>query len=150
MTRAAAADSGQAHVIPPLEMPRDEMAFRRQYEPMLLARTLTTVFRPGNRLWPNWRGYQPGEIVTARVIDKPGSDARGIAPQFTAARIPIEIVDIKVIRAAALAAADFCGSSPDVHDAESLRVHLAEIYEQSLSAFDDVVTRIKFAYLDPA
>lgn len=134
----------------PVEMPRDEMAFRRQYEPLLLARTLTTVFRPGNRIWPNWRGYQPGEIVTARVIEQPGSDALGIAPLFTDIRIPIEIVSVTAIEVAALTASHFCGSSFDVHDTESLRAHLAEIYEQPLSAFDDIVTRIAFAYLDPA
>ncbi len=134
--------------MPPLEMPRDEMAFRRQYEPLLLARTLTTVFRPGNRIWPNWRGYQQDEVVTARVIIQPGSDARGIPPQFTTARIPIQIVSIKVLSADALTADDFVGSSPDVHDAASLLAHFADIYERPLSAVGNVVTRIQFAYLD--
>ena len=134
--------------MPPLEMPRDEMAFRRQYEPLLLARTLTTVFRPGNRIWPNWRGYQPDEVVFARVIIQPGSDAQGIPPQFTAARIPIQIASIAVLALDALTAADFIGSSPDVHDTASLLAHLADIYEQPLSAVGNVVTRIQFAYLD--
>ncbi len=148
MTRAARADSGHTHCMPPLEMPRDEMAFRRQYEPMLVARTLTTVFRPGNRLWPNWRGYQPGEHVTARIIAQPGSDALRIPPDFTATRIPIEIVDIKVVALHDLTADDFVGSSLDVHDAASLRAHLVEIYDQPLSDFGDMVTRIAFAYRD--
>ena len=133
---------------PSLDMPRDEMAFRRRYQPMLFARTLTTVFRPGDRLWPNWRGYRQGEIVTARVIARPGSDALGIPPEFTSTRILIEIVDIKVFAPEALAAGDFAGSSPDVQDPASLRVHLLGIYGRPLSAYGDVVTRIQFAYAD--
>lgn len=133
---------------PPLVMPRDEMAFRRRYEPMLLARTLTTVFRPGDRRWPNWRGYRQGEIVTARVIARPGSDALGIPPEFTSTRILIEIVDIRVFAPETLTAADFVGSSPDVQDPGSLLVHLLGIYGRPLSDFGDVVTRIQFVYRD--
>ena len=134
----------------PLEMPRDEMAFRRQYEAMLVAQTLTTVFRPGDRRWPNWRGYRLGEIVTGRVIIQPGSDALGIAPTFTPARIPIEIIGIKVLAPDALTAEDFAGSSSDVYDAASLLAHLVEIYGKPLSSFGDLVTRIEFTYVDPA
>jgi hypothetical protein len=150
MTFGAMAGSEPTHSPPPLDMPRDEMAFRRRYEPMLFARTLTTVFRPGNRLWPNWRGYRRNEIVAARVIARPGSDALGIPPEFTSTRTMIEIVEIKVLAPEALTADDFLGSSPDVHDAESLLVHLLGIYGRPLSAFGDVVTRIQFAYVDRA
>jgi len=145
--RADMAGFGQTRMLPALEMPRDEMAFRRQYEPMLHAQTLTTVFRPGDRLWPNWRGYRPGEVVTARVIAQPGSDALGIPPVFTPTRIPIEIVNLKVLAPDALTSDDFTGSSLDVRDAASLRAHLVEIYGRPLSAFGNVVTRIQFAFL---
>jgi hypothetical protein len=148
MTCGAMAGSQRIGSPPPLDMPRDEMAFRRRYEPLLFARTLTTVFRPGNRLWPNWRGYRLNEIVTARVIARPGSDALGIPPEFTAMRTRIEIVDIRVLPPEALTAEDFVGSSPDVHDVASLRIHLLGIYGRPLSAFGDVVTRIQFAYRD--
>jgi hypothetical protein len=148
MTCGAMAGSQRIGSPPPLDMPRDEMAFRRRYEPLLFARTLTTVFRPGNRLWPNWRGYRLNEIVTARVIARPGSDALGIPPEFTTTRTRIEIVDIRVLPPEALTAEDFVGSSPDVHDVASLRIHLLGIYGRPLSAFGDVVTRIQFAYRD--
>jgi hypothetical protein len=148
MTCGTMAGSERASALPSLDMPRDEMAFRRRYQPMLFARTLTTVFRPGDRLWPNWRGYRQGEIVTARVIARPGSDALGIPPEFTSTRISIGIVDIRVFTPEALTADDFLGSSPDVHDSGSLRVHLLGIYGRPLSAYGDVVTRIQFDYLD--
>lgn len=150
MTATGTAGSGHTGETPTLELPRDEMAFRLEYEPLMRARTLTTVFRPGNRLWPNWRGYQPGEIVTGRVIARPGSDALGIPPEFTPARFPIEIGTIKVMAPDILTAGDFTGSSPDVHDVPSLLDHLMSIYGKPLSAFGDPVTRIQFAYLDPA
>lgn len=150
MTSGATAGSERTSVPPPLDMPRDEMAFRRRYEPLLANRTLTTVFRPGNRLWPNWRGYRCNEIITTRVIARPGSDALGIPPEFTSSRIMIQIIDIKVFGPEALTADDFLGSSPDVRDSGSLRIHLLGIYGRPLSAYGDVVTRIRFAYLDRA
>lgn len=150
MNRTGVTGSDPIVETPTLELPRDEMAFRLSYEPLLVARTLTTVFRPGNRLWPNWRGYRPGEIVTGRVIARPGSDALGIPPEFTPARFPIEIGTIKVMAPDILTAGDFTGSSPDVHDVPSLLDHLMSIYGKPLSAFGDPVTRIQFAYLDPA
>ncbi|MEY4555893.1 MAG: hypothetical protein RL093_1012 [Pseudomonadota bacterium] len=146
MTSGAMVGSERTCTRPPLVMPRDEMAFRRRYEPLLFDRTLTTVFRPGDRRWPNWRGYRQGEIVTARVIARPGSDALGIPPEFTSTRIPIEIVDIGVFAPEALTGGDFAGSSPDVQDTGSLLVHLLGIYGRPLSDFGDVVTRIQFAY----
>lgn len=133
-----------------LEMPRDEMAFRDRYEQLLLNRTLTTVFRPGDRRCPNWRGYEVGETVTARVIVQPGSDALGIAPEFSALRIPIRILELDVNDPNALRPLDFVGSSPDVFDQASLLSHLADIYDQPLSAYGDIVTRIHFSYLNEA
>jgi hypothetical protein len=129
-------------------LPRDEMAFRSRYRNLLLRRALTTVFRPGDRVYPNWRGYSEGEIVTARVIAKPGSDELGVAPKFDKLRIRIRITKLLVTTSDRLAHADFKGSSPDVHDAPSLAAHLHGIYGRPLSAFDNQVTRIAFAYLD--
>lgn len=132
----------------PVELPRDEMAFRMQYQRLLLDRMITTVFRPGDRLFPAWRGYAPGETITARVITRHGCDARGLAPVFNGVRLPLRIRDVVVATAEALAPDDFAGSSPDVHDTPSLLQHLAAIYEKPLSAFGGVVTRIRFDYLD--
>jgi hypothetical protein len=128
-------------------LPRDEMAFRSRYREMLLARTLTTVFRPGDRVYPNWRGYSEGEIVTARIIRNPGSDELGVPPEFDDLRIPIRIRALKVLSVDALDRDAFAGSSADVHDRVSLVAHLRHIYGRPLSAFGNQVTRIAFAYL---
>ncbi len=125
-----------------LQLPRNEMAFRMRYQQLLLARKITTVFRPGNRIYPNWRGYLEGETVNARVIKRPGSDALGIAPVFNALRLPIRILALAVKPVGALTARDFIGSSPDVCDVPSLVAHLGEIYGEEVGQ----VTRIHFRY----
>lgn len=136
-------------MMPPraVTLPRDEMAFRSRYRELLLTRTLTTVFRPGDRVYPNWRGYSEGEIVTARIIRMPGSDELGVPPEFDDLRIPIRIRSISVSPIDTLGAAAFLGSSPDVHDRASLMVHLRRIYGRPLSYFGNQVTRIAFAYM---
>ncbi len=129
-------------------MPRDEMAFRNMYESLLLDRSLKTVFRPGDRRWPNWRGYRPGETVTARIIEECGSDALGIPPKFTPQRISIIIETIDGGAPDSVTADAGIGSSPDVFGQASLLQHLFNIYGQPLEGFGGLVTRITFAYLD--
>jgi hypothetical protein len=123
------------------------MAFRSIYRDLLLQRALTTVFRPGDRIYPNWRGYSEGEIVTARIIRMPGSDEQGVPPEFDDLRIPIRIKAIGVSSIDALGRDAFSGSSPDVCDRASLAAHLHHIYGRPISAFGNQVTRIAFAYL---
>lgn len=137
----------QLAAAPQLLLPRDEMAFRKQYQDLLIARAITTVFRPGDRVYPAPRGYRRGERVTARVIETPGSDALGVPPTFNAVSAPIMIREVKRLRLDALRPNDFRGSSPDVRDRESLLAHLLEIYGPPLERFGGIVTRIRFRYV---
>jgi hypothetical protein len=130
-----------------MELPRDEMAFRKQYEDLLLARKITTVFRPGNRVFPNRRGYIPGETVTARVIEKCGSDEQSVPPLFNGTRVPIQITALTVKVINGVEEQDFAGSSPDVYDRDSLEGHLLDIYQKPINCFDGAVTRIQFRYV---
>lgn len=128
-------------------LPRDEMAFRKRYEKLVTKQLLTTVFRPGNRVYPRWRGYKPGEIVTARVIEKYGSDEKGIPPVFKPIKIPIRIKSILVKDIHTLDKHDFSGSSPDVRDIQSLKQHLHYIYGKSTDHFNQQITKIDLEYL---
>jgi len=130
----------------PFALPRDEMAFRGCYEGLLRDRRITSVFRPGARIWPNWRGYIVGETVTARVIEQLGCDELRLAPRFNSVRVPIRIEDLAVLDVERLSPQDFEGSSPDVTDRESLLAHLFEIYGQPIEAYGRQVTRIRFSY----
>jgi hypothetical protein len=131
-----------------LLLPRDEMAFRKDYEPLLLGRGITAVFRPGNRVHPNRRGYIVGESVTARVIERRGCDRLGVPPLFNEVRIPIRITHLAVFFIDCVTEADFGGTSPDVFDRRSLIDHLERIYEEPIDSFNRTVTRIGFRYLD--
>ena len=133
-----------------MNLPRDEMAFRKRYETLLLQKAITTVFRPGTRVYPNRRGYKLGETVTARIIEICGSDEAGVPPLFNETRIPILISSLTVKLIEDFDDADFEGSSPDIFDRESLETHLCAIYGKPISCFDDAVTRIQFRYLDGA
>ncbi|HXI87306.1 MAG TPA: hypothetical protein VNH64_07595 [Parvularculaceae bacterium] len=129
-----------------MELRRDEIAFRKQYQDLVLDRSITTVFRPGNRIYPNWRGYKLGEMVTARIIDRCGSDELNIPPLFNEHRIIARIASLKVTTIDDLRPADFEGSSPDIHDIESLEEHLKFIYRRPVEAFNRTVTRIGLVY----
>jgi hypothetical protein len=130
-----------------MELPRDEMAFRKEYEELLLSQKITTVFRPGNRVFPNRRGYLPGETVTARVIEACGSDEQGVPPLFNDTRVPIRITALTVKVIEGVEEPDFAGSSPDVYDRDSLEEHLFGIYGKPIDCFHGAVTRIQFRYV---
>jgi hypothetical protein len=131
----------------PLALRRDEMAFRKCYEALLLTRNISTVFRPGNREHPNWRGYIVGEIVTARVIERCGCDRLRVPPQFNSVRMPIQITRLSVSSVESLRPEDFAGSSPDVYHCASLLDHLLRIYQKPIEAFGHMVTRIEFRHV---
>lgn len=133
----------------PVDLPRDEMAFRKDCQRLLLSQAITAVFRPGDRRFPAWRGYAPGEVVTARVIARVGSDALGVPPVFNDVRVPIRIDDVTLLEAATLGPEDFAGCAPDVVDVATLTAHLEGIYQRPLAAYGGVVTRIRFHYLAP-
>ena len=131
-----------------MDLPRDEMAFRKRYEKLLLEQEITTVFRPGTRVYPNRRGYMLGETVIARVIERCGSDALGVPPVFNEMRIPIMISSLTVKMLDDFRDDDFEGSSPDVFDRDSLETHLVKIYRTPIESFGGAVTRIQFRYIE--
>ena len=133
-----------------MDLPRDEMAFRKRYQSLVEGEQLTTVFRPGDRVFPNFRGYKPRELITARIIETPGSDEEKIPPLFNDIKVPIQIVQIETFNVYSLTNAHFQGSSPDVQNIEELLEHLEAIYSQPISNFNDEITRIVFNYLKVA
>jgi len=133
-----------------LDLPKDEMAFRKIYKDLLESEKITTVFRPGKRDCGDFRGYCPAQIVDAKVLDSIGADWAKVAPKFLEGflrKIKIKSVEIKTL--GALRKEDFSGSSPDVQDIESLIYHLGLIYnlEKGALKHDSVVTKITFEYI---
>lgn len=130
-----------------LELPRDEIAFRQEYEDVVLNEQLTVVFRPGNRVFPVWRGYKQGELITARIIKTPGDDSKFIPPVFTEDKKELIIRSIRTFHLSDLKPSDFVGSSDDVKSVEDLKKHLLWIYKKEPSEFNFEVTRIELEYV---
>lgn len=131
-------------------LPADDLAIRKIYIDLLKNEVLTTVFRPGSRNCHDFRGYCPGDIVNARIIDHPGLDRAKIAPIFLDSpvkKILIETVEEKTI--GSLSTKDFIGAPPNICDKQSLIQKLGLIYNLAPSSlFDDaVITRIHFSFI---
>jgi hypothetical protein len=132
------------------ELPKDDMSFRKIYRNLIESETLTTVFRPNKRLCLDFKGYCQRAIVNARVIDELGLDRAYFKPEFLdepPKKIKIEKIEVKKI--GDLSPADFIGSSPDVHDKQSLIYHLGLIYNLDLFSLTDeaLITRIHFSFI---
>ena len=129
-----------------MNLPRDEIAIRKVYEPLVLTGKLTTLFRPGNRIAPNVRGYYMGETVKVKIIKSPGNDDKKIPPTFDKKERKARIKKIGIEEIENLTKEDFVGSSPDVPDIESLRYHLGLIYDKTPEQISKL-TRIELEYL---
>ncbi len=131
------------------ELPRNEMAFRQIYHHLLASRKLTAVVRPGERGSSDWRGYDSGDVVTARVLEKVGADWAGISPVFLSESYQIKIEKVQILRLRDLVADHFIGTSDDVRDRRSLIYHLGTIYNLPIASFgkDSKITHISFSYI---
>lgn len=136
--------------MPPTTTRRDEISFRKIYMPLVQARLVTTIFRPGRRLCGNQKGYCEGEIVTLRIVEKVGADWANIPGELRDdVGEKVQITDVKCALLGSLANKDFEGSTPDVHNKASLIQHLGLLYNLHPSELSDdaEVTRTTFTYL---
>ena len=133
-----------------LNVKREEIYFRRIYRDLLEDKSITTVFRPGNRLNGHPKGLRLGETVTLRIIEGVGADWAGLTarldPSF-ALKAKVVSIEAKTLRE--LEKSDFEGSSPDIQSMESLKYYLGVIYNLSKAELgsDAVVTITRFVYI---
>lgn len=127
---------------------RDDIYFRRAYESLIRSKRLTTVFRPGNRSCGLNKGFCENEILTIRLLEKPGDDESLIKPKFIPIDQKVKVVTFEVKKIEEYTGDDFKGSSPDVRDVESLKYHLGLIYNKPAESFTGKeVTRFVLEYL---
>ncbi len=131
-----------------LELPRDEMAFRKECGKQVMNQSLKTIFRPGNRIFPKWRGYKKGEIVTARIIDQLGNDSELKHPIFTNYKKKIKIKNISLIDVADLTEKDLLQTYSHVKTVDDLKKHLFWVYNKSLEEYNNIITKIDIEYLN--
>lgn len=128
----------------------NEIAFRKVYSGLLEKGKISVIFRPEQRLCGDFRGYCTDQNVAIRIIDKVGADWAMIPPTFVSGfskRARITNVETKKI--GELEMVDFNGSSPDIHDRDSLKYYLGIIYNISDKELTDdfIVTKTTFTYL---
>lgn len=101
-----------------------------------------TIFRPGNRIYPQNRGYTSWEVVKARIISIPWSDEKWIPPTFS------EIVELVKIQTTtlldlSLSDIDFSNSLHYIQSREDLTRWVDRIYKKDFT----LVTQIDMTKL---
>lgn len=127
----------------------NEIAFRKIYRGLLEQEKITVIFRPGKRFCGDFRGYCAEQKATIRVIDSAGADWAMVPPKFVPGfSKKVIITEIETKTLGELTEVDFKGSSPDVHDKESLKYNLGIIYNIDDREFTDdfVITKTNFLY----
>lgn len=127
----------------------NEIAFRKIYRGLLEQGKITVIFRPGKRFCGDFRGYCAEQEATVRIIESAGADWAMIPPKFVhefSKKVIITEVETKTF--GELTESDFRGSSPDIHDKESLKYNLGIIYNIDDREFTDdfVITKTTFVY----
>jgi hypothetical protein len=121
-----------------MSFPRDELWFRKVYQDELAAGTLTRIFKPGNRIYPESKGFMPGECVKLRILEAPGNDKTGALPLLNGFCRSATIENIVLTNIDALTPPDFIGASRDIHDTLTLRYHLGIIYDKKPQDFKQI------------
>jgi hypothetical protein len=129
--------------------PRDEIGFRKIYEDLVYNHEITTIFRPGERTCNLNKGFCEGETINIKILDKIGADWAMLAPKTIPIDKKVLILKAENKKIGELTQDDFIGSSPDVHDKQSLIYNLGVIYNLPPSELtdDSIVTRTTFRYL---
>lgn len=128
----------------------DEIAFRKVYSGLLEKGKISVIFRPEQRLCGDFRGYCTDQNVTIKIIDKVGADWAMISPTFVSSfSKKARITSVETKKIGELKVVDFNGSSPDIHDRDSLKYYLGIIYNISDKELTDdfIVTKTTFTYL---
>ena len=130
--------------------PRNEIWFRKIYADLIRDRRVTAIFRPGRREDDHAKGFLIGETLRIKIVDKVGADWAGIYGQVRSDfEMTVRVLDIVFKPIGELTAEDFKGSTPDVHDTESMVYHLGVLYNlppEELTA-QTIVTKTTFEYL---
>lgn len=131
-----------------MEYPRDDLWERKPYEPLIADGSLTTFYRPGDRVnQNNKKHFRTGETLTIRILEKPGDEERRLVPLFNGHFRKARVVKIYKKNIENLTEEDFEGSSPDVQNILQLRYNLGITYNRPIDSFEEI-TVVKVKYLD--
>ena len=130
---------------------RNHITVRRLYNSFVEDRSLTTIFRPGVRLYPNEKSYRDGQLALVKILQVPGNDVYGIEPVHFDNDFPVRVERSVATRLIDVEPSLFSSAGPDINSLDTLRFNLANIYNLSYKeVFSDdfEVTYTTFKYLD--
>lgn len=113
-----------------MHLDRTDMSFRKGDEEHLLKKDTVTVFRPGNRIYPENRWYISWEVVKARIIEVPWDDETQRPPTFSRVVELVKIKAIKLLWIGDLEKNHFQDSLGYIRSKEDLIEHLERIYKK--------------------
>ncbi len=133
-----------------LKLNPNEIAFRKIYKGLLEQGKISAIFRPGQRLCDDYRGYCSEQKATIKIIDKIGADWAMLPPKFVkgfSKKVIIKKIETKTL--SEFKKSDFVGASPDIQDKESLIYNLGVIYNIPMEEFtaDFLITKTTFIYV---
>jgi hypothetical protein len=118
--------------------PRDELWIRKVYEPEVMDGSLTRIFKPGDRNYPNPKGFKISEEIKIRVVEIPGNDETNCIPVVKDYYRKATIDSITVTEIASLKSEHFIGASKDIYDTKSLRYNLGLLYNNIPESFNKI------------
>ena len=124
---------------------RNDIAFREEEKKGFLKKERITVFRPGNRIYPQERWYIPWEVVKARIIDTPWNDEENRPPIFSDTVAMVKIETINVLKQDNLKKIDFLNSLEQTDSKEKLRKNFEKIYKNKDF---NIITKIDMKKID--
>tara|TARA_Y100000310_G_scaffold340441_1_gene436265 strand:- start:227 stop:628 length:402 start_codon:yes stop_codon:yes gene_type:complete len=127
--------------------PRNELWVRKTYEALVMNGSLTTFFRPGDRVTPTEKYFIEGEVLTLKFLEKPGDEARGFVPIINGNSKKARVVSLNKKNIEDFVDEDFEGSSPDVKNTTQLKYNLGIIYNKPIDEIKEV-TRINVEYVE--
>lgn len=132
------------------DVTKNTLANRMIHLPCMQNRTLTRIFRPGNREVPHEKSLYEGQLALAKIIRTTGVSSQNIKPEFMSEIYPVRILSSNAITFGELNGSYFKNSGKWITDQTSLAHELSLIYNLSPLAFNDnyCVTITDYEYLD--
>lgn len=129
---------------------KNHITLRKYYFNSVKNKQLKRIFRPGNRICPNNKCYSLGQLVYIKILDIQGSDKYNIEPIHTNFKSLVKITNSVTKKLVDLKKGDFKNSGFDIKDINSLRTHLALIYNLYFDEVNDdnfEITITDFEYI---
>jgi len=123
---------------------RNEIWFRKEDEKDFITKNQLTIFRPGNRIYPQKKWFTEWEVVKARILDKPWDDIENRIPVLSKIVKLVKIQAIKILNQKNLTEDDFASSLAYIQSQEDVKRYIENIYKEN----SETITKIDIENLN--